>query len=107
MYLGVVFDLTNYEHYAASIRVHAKLFNKKSFLISLIDVSLLDELITIEKENHSFQRVIVYDFSEFQGIENFKTFAKTCYKHGLEFSILKQDLHSCVPVELGYFLDVI
>ncbi|MBS4193719.1 MULTISPECIES: hypothetical protein [Bacillaceae] len=107
MFLGVVFDLKKYNQYAESIKIHGDLFYKKTMVISLNDVSLLNEFLNMEKENNNIQRVIIYDYEEFRELKNFKIFENTCSKHRLEFSILRQDLHSDVPVELGYMLQVI
>lgn len=41
-------------------------------VISLNDVSLLNEFLNMEKENNNFQRVIIYDYEEFRKLKNFK-----------------------------------
>ncbi|WP_162013681.1 hypothetical protein [Bacillus coahuilensis] len=55
----------------------------------------------------TYSRVIVYDLKELGGWENFKYFSKLCRSYNLEFSILKQDIHSDVAVEPDYLLNVI
>lgn len=104
-YLGIITDESDLESYKESMRNFAAKVNKK------IDVILLTETNTIEKfikENHEkYCRVIFYDYEELNNIKQLQNVFGLCQDYNLELSIIKQDIHSDVAVELSYLLQVI
>ncbi|MBZ9536809.1 hypothetical protein KGR20_21860 [Cytobacillus oceanisediminis] len=105
-YLGITFDFGDYHYIADALEDHAKYFNKKSSMYLLDDIGLLESFFKFI-DRTTFSRVILYDFKELGSWENFKYFSRLCRSYNLEFSILKQDIHSDVAIEVDYLLNVI
>ncbi|MGG4511977.1 hypothetical protein ABEP00_19565 [Heyndrickxia sporothermodurans] len=87
------------------MRNFAARVNKKIDVILLTEVNIIEEFI---KGNHEkYCRVIFYDYEEFNNIKQFQYVFGLCQLYNLELSIIKQDIHSDVAVELSYLLQVI
>ncbi|MCM3412840.1 hypothetical protein M3676_23105 [Metabacillus litoralis] len=87
------------------MRNFAARVNKKIDVILLTEVNIIEEFL---KENHEkYCRVIFYDYEEFNNIKQLQNVFGLCQHYNLELSIIKQDIHSDVAVELSYLLQVI
>ncbi|WNS75683.1 hypothetical protein RRV45_01135 [Bacillus sp. DTU_2020_1000418_1_SI_GHA_SEK_038] len=104
-YLGIITDINDLESYKESLRNFAARVNKEIDVIFLKETKLIAEFI---KENHEkYCRVIFYDYEEFNNIKQLQNVFRLCQHYNLELSIIKQDIHSDVAVELSYLLQVI
>ncbi|WP_251398958.1 hypothetical protein [Metabacillus litoralis] len=104
-YLGIITDECDLESYKESLRNFAARVNKKIDVILLTEVNIIEEFL---KENHEkYCRVIFYDYEEFNNIKQLQNVFGLCQHYNLELSIIKQDIHSDVAVELSYLLQVI
>lgn len=104
-YLGIITDECDLESYKESLRNFAARVNKEIDVILLTEVNIIEEFI---KENYEkYCRVIFYDYEEFNNIKQLQNVFGICQHYKLEFSIIKQDIHSDVAVELSYLLQVI
>lgn len=105
-YLGISFDFGDYPYITDMLSDHARWFYKKIDCYLLADFDLIDTFFKFV-DRTTYSRAIVYDIKELGSIENFKYFSKLCRSYNLEYSFLKQDIHSDVAVEPDYFLEVI
>jgi len=104
-YLGIITDECDIESYKESMRNFAATVNKKIDVILLTEVNIIEEFI---KENHEkYCRVIFYDYEDFKNIKQLQNVFGLCQYYKLELSIIKQDIHSDVAIELSYLLQVI
>lgn len=104
-YLGIITDVSDLDSYKESMRNYAARVNKKIDVILLMESTLIEEFIN---ENHEkYCRVIFYDYEEFNNIKQLQNVFMLCQHFNLELSIIKQDIHSDVAVELSYLLQVI
>lgn len=104
-YLGIITDECDIESYKESMRNFAARVNKKIDVILLTETNIIEEFI---KENHEeYCRIIFYDYEEFNNIKQLQNVFGLCQHYNLELSIIKQDIHSDVAIELSYLLQVI
>lgn len=104
-YLGIITDDSDHESFKESMRNYAARVNKKIDVVLLTEVNSIEEFI---RENHEkYCRVIFYDYEEFNNIKQLQNVFGLCQHYNLELSIIKQDIHSDVAVELSYLLQVI
>ncbi|KYC96086.1 hypothetical protein B4102_3559 [Heyndrickxia sporothermodurans] len=103
-YLGIIIDNNDHESFKESMRNYAARVNKKIDVIFLT-AEFIEQYI---EENHKkYCRVLFYDYEEFNNIKQLQNIFMLCQHYNLELSIIKQNLHSDVSVELSYILQII
>ncbi|AIF45634.1 hypothetical protein [Virgibacillus sp. SK37] len=105
-YFGVTFNFEEYNYVKHMLTDHASAFNKRINIFLLLNIDMLEIYIS-QIDRTLFDRVLIYDHEELGSWENLKQFSLICNKYNLEWSILKQDLHSDVPLELDYLLEIV
>jgi hypothetical protein len=104
-YLGIITSITDLESYKESMKNFAARVNKKIDVILFSEIRFIEEFIN---ENHEkYCRVIFYDYEELNNIKQLQNVFMLCQHHDLELSIIKQDIHSDVAVELSYLLQIL
>lgn len=91
--LGVTLDIVNPDYYLTVIRLFTRHENKEIDLIPLADIRLLEDILQF-REERNYDRVIFYDLDELNGMDDFEELAEVCKQFNMEFSFLKQDIHS-------------
>ncbi|PKG26161.1 hypothetical protein [Cytobacillus horneckiae] len=104
-YLGFITDKNDHESYTESMNNYAKRVNKNIDVVFVKDNKFIEQLII---ENHEkYCRVLFYNYDEFSNIKQLQYIFMLCQSYNLELSIIKQDIHSDVAVELSYLLQII
>ncbi|MEN2465640.1 hypothetical protein [Ornithinibacillus sp. JPR2-1] len=106
IYFGITFNGERYTDIEKSLQIHADFFHKKLQMYLLVNVDLL-ELHLKFIDPKVIDRVLMYDYEELGSWGEFKRFSNICKAYGLEYSIIKQDIHSDVDIPLGYLTNII
>jgi len=91
--LGVTLDIANPNYYLTVIRLFTRHENTEIDLVPLADIRLLEDILRF-REERNYDRVIFYDLDELDGWDDFEELAEVCKQYNMEFSFLKQDIHS-------------
>ena len=91
--LGITLDIVNPDYYLTVIRILTREDSEKIDLVRLADIQLLENLLELRDEQQ-YDRIIFYDLQEFDSWEDLKELADVCERNDMQFSFLKQDLHS-------------
>ncbi|MBS3678945.1 hypothetical protein KGF86_01835 [Ornithinibacillus massiliensis] len=105
-YLGICTNFGDYPYITDMLVDWAEFDEKKIDCFLLDDIGMLDFLLKFI-DRTTFSRVLVYDIEEIDSLKNLKSFSNICRKYNLEWSIIRQDLHSDVAVEPDYLLKVV
>lgn len=97
-YLGVITDENDIDSYKETMTTYASIVNKKIDLVLISDTRLFQKFLQVNYIKYC--RVIFYDYDEFVNFNQFRDIFSITQKFNLEFSIIKQDLHSDVALSL-------
>ncbi|KUP08427.1 hypothetical protein Q75_02890 [Bacillus coahuilensis p1.1.43] len=105
-YFGLTFNNDQFEDITESLQIHSQIVSKKMkmYLMASVD-HLAFHLRFIDRT--CIDRIIMYDFEEIGNWETLKEFSNVCKKYNINWSIIRQDIHSDVDVPLDYLTDVI
>ena len=104
--LGITLDIANPDYKLTVIRILTRGDGKEVDLIQLADIRLLEQVLEM-KCDWVYDRVVIYDLHELNGWEDLKELADVCKQYVMEFTFLKQDLHSDEKIEIGELISVI
>jgi len=92
-WIGITLDIANPNYHLTVIRILGRGNYNEVDLVQLADIKLLDLLLEMRNEKQ-YDRVVFYDLQELDSWEDLKELADVCNRYNMQFSFLKQDLHS-------------
>ncbi|MHA6252766.1 hypothetical protein [Oceanobacillus sp. CAU 1775] len=98
--LGLTLDIANPDYKLSVLRILTRGNGKEIDLMQIADIRLLEQLLEMRSEQQ-YDRVVIYDLHELDSWEDLKELTNVCKQNDLEFSFLKQDLHSDEKIELS------
>lgn len=104
--LGVTFNFSNPHYSLLAMDLYGRINKMDIDLYHLADFDLLESFIHLNK-HRKYTRVVIYDIDELETWDRVRELVNICSKYNLEFSIIKQDIHSDVEVPIGYLTNVI
>lgn len=103
-FLGVDFNTDNHLENCYQLFFYANRLKREISLVQTVHIDLFEMQMRNVNLNE-IDRVIVNDYEDLGNFYVFKQFHNICMAHGLEYSFLKQEIHSDLEISVAFLVD--
>lgn len=99
-------DIANPKCNLTVLGIYSRVRGKQVDLTQIADVELLESLFEI-RDVKQYDRVLFFSIRELHGWDELRYLVNTCNKYNIEWSFVREDIHSDVEVPVDYLTGVI